>query len=191
MKKFIFAIFTCLLLSSSVFAQDLENGIWQCQNPNNPSNSEMLIFIKGKVTAGSINLVTGEKSEVKGSFMVTGGNSLVIFVGDEKFVFTVKWFNQNKFALINSQGGYLYYGQVTTAEDRFMANYLNSQNGNYNTYSAPAKTQQPCWPCTGTGRCNICSGKGTIGTVPPTRCTYCFGSGVCKHCNGTKIFQGN
>lgn len=190
MKKFIFAIFACILLSGSTFAQDLENGIWQCQNPNNPSNSEMLIFIKGKVTAGSINLVTGEKSEVKGSFMVTGGNSLVIFVGNEKFVFTLKWFNKNKFALINSQGGYLYYGQVTTAEDQFMVNYMNRQNsGGYNsgTYNAPQK-QQTCYTCYGTGRCNVCKGTKITSYYGYTNpCSACNQTGKCWHCNGSGI----
>lgn len=192
MKRFIFIIFLGLLFCGSVFSQELSNCVWQLQNPAVSVNSEMINFKNGRFNYDTMNLSTKEKNNMTGSYQILGNQITLSFDGSKSFVFTVSWLTPNKMAL-SMNGNNLFYAKAGTSDDQFMKNLIFSTNpgGNTvpNTYNTPkSAAAQPCWPCSGTGHCNVCNGKGTIGK---NKCPDCFGSGVCKHCSGTGVFQPN
>lgn len=198
MKKFLFMMFFGLLSISSTFAQDLEIFMWQCQNPGVYYESHMLIFSKGKFTYGVGNLIYQKNNQTNGTYQVVGNNLMLTSDGQTNS-FLLTWIHKNKFVLSDQNGnGGMIFVTIGTPEDQFLVNYMNGiystgpisigsgGNGGYRpTTTTPSN--QPCWPCTGTGKCNCCSGKGVQG-YPAKTCTYCGGSGVCKHCNGTGKF---
>ena len=48
-------------------------------------------------------------------------------------------------------------------------------------------TREPCPPCYGSGKCNICRGVGY--TRDEGRCRTCSGNGKCIACGGSGIYS--
>ena len=121
MRKVVFVLFLGLFLNSPVFSQ-IERGMWQLQNSPFPSFSSILNFKDGVVKNSMLDLDTGLYREASGVYKLTG-STLVIVMNNVKYVYTVEWYNRNKFTLF-SNGVTLIYEQSNTTEDNFLANYL-------------------------------------------------------------------
>ena len=177
----IFVIFLGLLCSSA-FSQVL-TGNWQLQS-NNPAVVETLNFGSGLFMHLGSNFDTGQVYTMQGRYVIN--KNIITFApeGRNQFSLRLTWINGYTFTLSDDN--------TSSTFVRMVSDYNIPSVPNEPTYSTPNTTntnRQPCWCCTGTGKCKVCSGKGKIGTIPPTTCTSCYGSGVCKYCNGTGIFN--
>lgn len=194
MKRIIFFLFFAVVSSYQLFAQNIENGVWRCQNPNNRAQDELIVFRGSIFIASSKNFITGREEEIQGVFSLTE-NILVLSANGQTYEFLLTWLGTDQFG-ISSDGGrnHLIYSQANGPKDLFVPsttyydpnNYLN--NYNYTTPSAPqTKKSVTCGACYGAGYCNVCKGTGQYSLYgnPSSTCTACGGTGKCWHCHGS------
>lgn len=116
--------------------------------------------------------------------------------------------------LADDPTGILNSSEAKMVWDRFWGNYEDTssqdtstqENADNGTATSKSKNKRDCGVCGGTGKCQTCSGKGTLkctscstgkcracngkgGKVRNgkwSECIVCWGSGKCSTCNGTK-----
>lgn len=180
--------------NNNLFAQSLENGkIWQLQNPSIPANIEIIGFSNNKTFCYiTNNFMSGKKTDSEGTYKLLGNNLILNFKIkngiSSSLAFTLTWINSDKITLTKGNN-VLIFARIGSFENKYIQNMQNQIGGTItyggtNGQSAP-QTNNPCYPCNGTGQCLVCNGKGVIyGNV---KCPSCLGSGRCKYCNGTGI----
>ena len=183
MKKVIFIILAGLLICSSVFSQSFSGG-WKLQTPNSPNSSEVFYFGSNTYMVTGFDALANRSYIMQGYFSVSDGIMTIQPIGGKTIIVKVTWVNQSSFTLSTERMSSTYskipgYSLPATP---------SNGGGTYQPSTPSSTTNQPCWCCNGTGRCNICGGKGTVGS---NKCPDCFGSGSCKHCSGTGRFRGN
>jgi len=203
MKRVIFVILVGLLLYNPLFSQNLGGGIWQLQNPDNPSNSEMVGFNLDSATFcySTANLVNMTNFSQRGSFKKLGNYITLTFnnnQGSTRFFMT--WIGPNKLVLSTSNRN-LIFASFGSYEDQFFANYVNgiystgtySGGGSYGGGSYGGSSgggtstgSTICYTCQGVGSCKVCGGTGVYRIYGQSSvCSACGGNGKCWHCHGS------
>ncbi len=182
------ALLIGIMFYGSALSQSLSGHIWRLQNPEISSESELFGFNQDDEFIYMLtSLVTGETHKVMGTYSLIG-NKLAIRLSDRTDYFDVALKNANEIDLIKDSS-ILHLAKAGSAADHLLSDYLKSKSGgdSYDNNYSTKHTDQMCWCCYGTGKCNVCKGKGTM-DYPSRTCRYCGGSGICKHCNGTGKF---
>ncbi len=166
----------------------------------------------GEFILSTINLITDEQTNLFGEYEISKSDLTLNFdekSGGETFIYSFLVTDTELFLEQGDDIELFYLGgsandprlnkkeapraqQANQTQQPVNNNYLPAPNWDpavlqYQYDNTPKQTICNC--CYGTGVCHICEGKGTIGTVPPSKCPACFGSCLCKYCHGTGVLN--
>jgi hypothetical protein len=191
-KRVVALLIMIILVFNTSFAKTWQEFLdvtwWQKQTGS--VNEQVWFYPNNEFEKDLWYMSTNQRFTIKGKYYISS-SLITIEIDGKSETYNLKYISDDKIILSNKNEE-LIYAKVTSSEDHWLANYLQSVNGFFNPSTISQQTCQCCYGHNGGGRCNVCQGNGKVRGFPSGTwwpCNYCNGTGQCPHCNGTGIFK--